>query len=162
VLGVVAVAALVKGVCDDVAGGSVGWAMLLLLGLLYLPGVLANFLNWRITADRSGLWLTGPWKVRHVPWDELRAAVYTRNGGVVELHRTAGETWALPSLGWPWMERMLRIRPSYVRAVEEITAMQAHPELRPTEESPVRDHGLPLGPVMVLLLACWTAAVLIV
>jgi hypothetical protein len=53
-------------------------------------------------------------------------------------------------------------RPSYVRAVEEITAMQAHPELRPTEESPVRDHGLPLGPVMVLLLACWTAAVLIV
>ncbi|MFI9580586.1 hypothetical protein ACIHCQ_01770 [Streptomyces sp. NPDC052236] len=40
--------------------------------------------------------------------------------------------------------------------------MHAHPELRPLEESPVRDHGVPLGPVMVLLLVCWTVAALIV
>ncbi|MDX3759376.1 hypothetical protein ACWDBO_27330 [Streptomyces mirabilis] len=39
--------------------------------------------------------------------------------------------------------------------------MHAHPELRPTEESPARAHGLPLGPLLAVLYALWAAALLI-
>ena len=157
-LGAAAAAAVIKFVLDEVRAGSLGWHVLPMLGLASVPGALATFLNWRITADRSGLWLAGAYKVRHLTWDELRAVVYT--GGVIEIRRADRKTWA-PSLGWPWMERRLRLRPSYVRAVEEISAMHARPELRPTEESPVRDHGLPLGPVLAVLYALWAAALLI-
>jgi hypothetical protein len=149
---------MIKFVLDEVKAGSLGWHVLPLLGLASVPGALATFLNWRITADRSGLWLAGAYKVRHLSWDELRAVVYT--GGVIEIRRADGKTWE-PSLGWPWMERRLRLRPSYVRAAEEISAMHTHPELRPTEESPARDHGLPLGPVLAVLYALWAAALLI-
>ncbi|MER5535502.1 hypothetical protein [Streptomyces mirabilis] len=157
-LGAVTAAAVIKFVLDEVRAGTLGWHVLPMLGLAFVPGALATFLNWRITADRSGLWLAGAYKVRHLTWDELRAVVYT--GGVVEIRRADGKTWA-PSLGWPWMERRMRLRPSYVRAVEEISAMHSHPELRPTEESPERDHGLPLGPVLAMLYALWAAALLI-
>jgi len=157
-LGAAIAAAMTKFVLDEVKAGSLGWHVLPMLGLASVPGALATFLNWRITADRSGLWLAGAYKVRHLTWDELRAAVYT--GGVIEIRRADRKTWE-PSLGWPWMERRLRLRPSYVRAVEEISAMHAHPELRPTEESPVRDHGLPLGPVLAVLYTLWAAALLI-
>jgi hypothetical protein len=97
--------------------------------------------------------------VRYLAWEELRAAVYT-SGGVLEIRRADGKTWA-PSLGWLWMERRLGLRPSYLRAAEEISAMHAHPELRPTEESPARAHGLPLGPLLAVLYALWAAALLI-
>jgi hypothetical protein len=123
-----------------------------------MPGVLATLLNWRVTADRSGLWLAGAYKVRHVTWEELRGAACT--DGVLEIGQVDGETWAL-SLGWPWMERRLRLRPSYVRAVEEISAMHAHPELRPADESPARDHGLPLGQVLAVLCVLWAVALLV-
>jgi hypothetical protein len=59
------------------------------------------------------------------------------------------------------MERRLGLRPSYLRAAEEISAMHAHPELRPTEESPARAQGLPLGPLLAVLYALWAAALLI-
>ncbi|MDT7655179.1 MAG: hypothetical protein QOI36_6590 [Pseudonocardiales bacterium] len=51
------------------------------LGLVFVPGALVNFLNWRITVV------------------------------VVETHRTDGQVWAPPSLGRLWMERRLRSRP---------------------------------------------------
>jgi hypothetical protein len=35
--------------------------------------------------------------------------------------------------------------------VEEVTALHAHPELRPIEQSPQRNQGRPLGPALVLL-----------
>ncbi len=50
-----------------------GWKVLLLPGPLTMAGPAASRLNWRVTADRSGLWLTGPWRVRHIPWEKLRA-----------------------------------------------------------------------------------------
>ncbi|MEV0735476.1 hypothetical protein AB0I51_05800 [Streptomyces sp. NPDC050549] len=158
VLGAVFVAAVIKFALDEVRAGTLGWHVLPLLGLAFAPGGLADFLNWRVTADRSGLWLAGAYKVRHLTWEELRAVAYT--GGVLEIRRVDGKTWA-PSLGWPWMERRLRVRPSYVRAVEEISAMHAHPELRPTEESQPRDRGLPLGPVLAVLYVLWAVALLI-
>ncbi|MCZ9355155.1 hypothetical protein NGM36_36330 [Streptomyces mutabilis] len=45
---------------------------------------------------------------------------------------------------------------------EEVTALHTHPQLRPTEPSTVREHGLPLGPVLVLVVVLAVSAVLIV
>ncbi len=156
--GAVFVAAVIKFGLDDFRAGALGWHVLPLLGLAFMPGVLATFLNWRVTADRSGLWLAGAYTVRHVTWEELRGVACT--DGVLEIGQVDGETWAL-SLGWPWMERRLRLRPSYVRAVEEISAMYAHPELRPADVSPARARGLPLGPVLAVLCVLWAVALLV-
>ena len=140
-----------------------GFRWNLLIHLLALP-IWINFtavlLNWRVTADSSGLWLTGAWTVRHVPWEQLRAAEHTDQGRV-EIRRTGGGTWQLTGLGEPRLERRLRLRPSYVRMAEEVTALHTHPELRPTEPSPPRDRGLPLGPVLLVLVCLAATAVLI-
>jgi len=119
--------------------------------LLCLPtwlGIAAELLNWRVTADSSGLWLSGRWKVRHLPWDDLRSARYTREGSVVM--RTAdGDDWRLSGLGMPKLERRFGLDPSYVRMAEEVTALRDHPELRPAEAAPGRGRGFPLGPVLL-------------
>ncbi|MEU9167929.1 hypothetical protein AB0D34_09050 [Streptomyces sp. NPDC048420] len=136
-----------------------GWEILPLLGLLMWTNLVAVLLNWRVTADDTGLWLAGAWRVRHVPWERLRAVQYTREGSV-EIRLSDGSTWHLMGLGEPWLERRLRLRPSHVRMVEEVTALLLHPELRPIDRSSPRDHGLPLGPVLLLLVALGTAAAL--
>ncbi|MGW0633136.1 hypothetical protein [Streptomyces sp. NPDC002758] len=58
-------------------------------------------------------------------------------------------------------ERLLRLRPSYARMVEEITALHAHPELRPIEQSPPRSQDRPLGPALVLLVGLVVISLLI-
>ncbi|MFK4101492.1 hypothetical protein ACI2L1_15685 [Streptomyces sp. NPDC019531] len=136
-----------------------GWEILPLLGLLMWINLTAILLNWRVTADSTGLWLAGAWTIRHVPWERLRAARYTDEGSV-EIRLSDGSTWHLTGLGEPRLERRLQLRPSYVRMVEKVTALQLHPELRPTDRSSPRDHGLPLGPVLLLLGALTTAAAL--
>ncbi|MCX4615589.1 hypothetical protein [Streptomyces mirabilis] len=45
--------------------------------------------------------------------------------------------------------------------VEEITALHAHPELRPIEQSPPRNQDRPLGPALVLLVALVVISLLI-
>lgn len=125
-----------------------GWKAALLPGPLSFAGPAATQLNWRVTADSSGLWLTGAWRVRHVPWERLRAARYTAEGNV-EIAMSDGGTWRLSGVGLPKAERRLNLHPSYVRMVEEVTALHAHPELRPTRPSSDRDHGLPLGPLLL-------------
>ncbi|MET7377840.1 hypothetical protein ABZT08_03300 [Streptomyces sp. NPDC005526] len=135
-----------------------GWKVLLLPGPLALAGPAANQLNWRVTADRSGLWLTGPWRVRHIPWEKLRAVRYTTDGDVrITLHD--GSVRELTDLGWPSLERRFHLRPSHVHMIEAVTALQAHPQLRPTEPASPRDRGHPLGPVLiafaVLTVASW-------
>ncbi|MEU2874815.1 hypothetical protein [Streptomyces sp. NPDC007070] len=135
----------------------------LLLPLLTLPvwiHLTALLLNWRATADSTGLWLTGAWTVRHIPWDRLRAARYTDQGSI-EIHRTDGTTWHLAGLGEPRLERRLRLRPAYVRMAEEISALGTRPELRPIEASARRDHGLPLGPFLLLLVGLAVTVALI-
>ncbi|MBK3563722.1 hypothetical protein [Streptomyces sp. MBT62] len=136
-----------------------GWEILPLLGLLMWINLAAVLLNWRVTADSTGLWLAGAWTVRHVPWERLRAAQYTAEGGV-EIRLSDGSTWHLTGLGEPRLERRLRLRPSYVRMVEEVTTLGLHPELRPNDRSSPSDHGLPLGPVLLLLVTLTTAAAL--
>ncbi|MET8097608.1 hypothetical protein ABZV29_14190 [Streptomyces sp. NPDC005236] len=123
------------------------------LFLLFLPvwgGTAAELLNWRVTADSSGLWLAGGWRVRHLPWDRLRSARYTRDGSV-EIGMPDGGAWRLPGLGMPKLERRLGRNPSYVRMTEEVTALRDHPELRPTEPVSGRGRGFPLGPVLLAL-----------
>lgn len=136
------------------------WHLLLLLALPVWTNLAAVLLNWRGTADNTGLWLTGAWTVWHVPWEQLRAAEYTKEGSL-EIRRSDGGTWHLAGLGEPRLERRLRLRPSYVRMAEEVTALRAHPELRPAVPSPPSDHGLPLGPVLLLLIGLAVTAGLI-
>ncbi|MEU3862369.1 hypothetical protein AB0F03_34390 [Streptomyces sp. NPDC028722] len=127
-----------------------GWKVLLLLGPLTLADAAAVQLNWRVTADSSGLWLAGAWKVRHVPWERVRAVRYTAEGSV-EIAMTGDGTWRLPGVGLPKAERRLNLCPSYVRMVQEVTALHTHPELRPTRPAPRADRGRPLGPVLLVL-----------
>ncbi|MFF4567205.1 hypothetical protein [Streptomyces sp. NPDC001435] len=129
-----------------------GWRAALLPGLLTWFGPAAKQLNWRVSADSSGLWLTGAWRVRHVPWERLRAARYTAEGSVL-ITMSDGSTWQLSGVGLPKAERRLNLYPSYVRMVDEITALHAHPELRPARSVFPRDRGLPLGPVLLVLTA---------
>lgn len=47
------------------------WDTLLMLATLVWISPTATALNWRVAADGTGLWLTGAWKTRHVPWEQL-------------------------------------------------------------------------------------------
>ncbi|MEU9136223.1 hypothetical protein AB0D33_09690 [Streptomyces sp. NPDC048404] len=123
-------------------------AAVFLLCLLTWLGNAAELLNWRVTADSSGLWLAGCWKVRHVPWNQLRSARCAEDG-TARIRMPGGEDWQLPGLGVPKLERRLGLEPSYVRMTREVTTLRRHPELRPVEPAPRRDRGFPLGPVML-------------
>ncbi|MEU6272302.1 hypothetical protein ABZ871_07750 [Streptomyces populi] len=120
-------------------------------------GSVAEMLNWRVTADSSGLWLSGRWKVRHLPWGDLRSVRYTKEGSV-RIRMPDGDDWRLSGLGMPKLERRLGLKPSYVRMAEEVTALRDHPELRPTEAVPGRGRGLPLGPALLVLTVLVAAA----
>ncbi|MEV6165925.1 hypothetical protein AB0L71_29225 [Streptomyces sp. NPDC052052] len=163
----VAAAAIAVGVVAGVWGltrslitDGFGWDVIPVLGLLMMVDLVAKLLNWRVTADSTGLWLTGAWKVRHAPWERVRAAEYTEDGSV-EVRLSGGEICQLTGLGWPSAERRLRIRPTYVRMVEEVTALRDHPELRPTGMARPREHGRPLGPLLLLLAGLGAVAALV-
>ncbi|MFE2419791.1 hypothetical protein [Streptomyces hokutonensis] len=136
-----------------------GWRALLLPGMLAFGGAAAEQLNWRVVADSSGVWLADAWRVRHVSWERLRSIRRTDDGSV-EMTTVDGGTWRLRGLGLPRAERRLGITPPYVRMVEEVTALRAHPELRPTEPVSPRDRGFPLGPgllaLTILVAVTWT------
>ncbi|MFE2533308.1 hypothetical protein [Streptomyces sp. NPDC059371] len=121
-----------------------------LLCLLTWLGTAAELINWRVTADSSGVWLTGVWKVRHVPWDRLRPVRYTKEGSV-ETRLPDGTDWRLPGLGMPKLERRFGLDPSCARMAREVNALRHHPELRPTEATDRRARGLPLGPALLTL-----------
>ncbi|MGX9887535.1 hypothetical protein [Streptomyces sp. NPDC002276] len=128
-----------------------GWRAILLPGLLTWSGPAAELLNWRVVADSSGLWLAGAWRVRHVSWERLRSIRRTDDGSVEMTTADGGTAWRLRGPGLPWAERRLGLTPSYVRMIDEVTDLRAHPELRPTEPVSRRDRGFPLGPVLLVL-----------
>ncbi|MEU5533612.1 hypothetical protein [Streptomyces sp. NPDC020362] len=58
----------------------------------------------------------------------------------------------------PRAQRHLKLRPSYVRIAEKVTALHAHPDRRPIVQCSPREHGLPLGPVLLLTVTAVVAA----
>ncbi|MEV6019484.1 hypothetical protein [Streptomyces sp. NPDC051997] len=144
---IVGAAANARTLVTDGFGVKAALYVLLLLSLL---ATAAQLLNWRVTADSSGLWLSGGWKLRHLPWEHLRSARYTRDGGV-EIGMPYGDDWRLPGLGMPMLERRFGRNPSYVRMTEEVAALRDHPELRPAEAVSGRVRGVPLGPALLVL-----------
>ncbi|MEV6191106.1 hypothetical protein AB0M19_01780 [Streptomyces sp. NPDC051920] len=124
--------------------------VLFTLVLLSWLGLAAELLNWRVTADSSGVWLTGWWKVRHVPWDRLGPVRYMKDGSA-ETRLPDGTGWRLSGLGVSKLERRLGFNPSCARMAEEVNALRHHPELRPTEPASRRARGLPLGPALFVL-----------
>ncbi|MFF3886881.1 hypothetical protein [Streptomyces sp. NPDC001914] len=124
--------------------------VLFTLVLLSWLGLAAELLNWRVTADSSGVWLTGWRKVRHVPWDRLGPVRYMKDGSV-ETRLPDGTGWRLSGLGVSKLERRLGFNPSCARMAEEVNALRHHPELRPTEPASRRARGLPLGPALFVL-----------
>ncbi|OXY84393.1 hypothetical protein BEK98_46440 [Streptomyces diastatochromogenes] len=61
-------------------------------------------------------------------------------------------------MGMPWAVRRLKLRPPYVHVAETVTVLHAHPDLRPTDQCSPREHGLPLGPVLLLTVTTVVAA----
>jgi hypothetical protein len=87
---------------------------------------------WRITADASGLRIhrLGS-RTRHLRWEDVTRAEYTREGHLVLRARKGVEGIRLDSVGVPGAERLLRLRNPAARAASEITAMVREPGLRP-------------------------------
>ncbi|MEU6080034.1 hypothetical protein [Streptomyces sp. NPDC047108] len=132
------------------------WYALLVVFLGSVLTVAAGMLNWRATADRDGLWLTGAWRVRHLPWDRLGIARY-ENGELRVRERGEGVVWSLrvaPSRFW---RRGESDDDPGRRAADEVTAMRVHPQLRPARISTRRERGWPVAPLIVLPLMAWTA-----
>ncbi|MCZ9355154.1 hypothetical protein NGM36_36325 [Streptomyces mutabilis] len=65
------------------------WDRIPLLGLSVWLNLAAVLANWRVAANRRGLWLTGAWTVRHIPWNQLKTAQYTDDGSVKIRSQTA-------------------------------------------------------------------------
>ncbi|MGI3227915.1 hypothetical protein ACRJ4B_33040 [Streptomyces sp. GTA36] len=133
---------------------------LALLGVLGLYGVVRvpMKLAWRITADRSGLWVTGLRGPRHVPWDDFRSV--RRQSFELKL-RWRGDNWSVAAPRWAWFERRQGLVHPYDALAAELTAMRTDPALRPTGESTAPERGRPLWPLVLVLGLVW-AAVLVV
>ncbi|WP_157865031.1 hypothetical protein [Streptomyces prasinopilosus] len=129
------------------------------LGLPWLVTAVATALTWRITADRDGLWVTGAWRVRRVPWDVITSVRHSDDG--IRVERAEGSPVGISPTGWAWLERRTGREPRAGRAVEEVRALLLRPELRPLEEAPTGRQGVPVGPPLVALSVLWGAAVLL-
>ncbi|MFJ2257697.1 hypothetical protein ACIOKD_05015 [Streptomyces sp. NPDC087844] len=115
-------------------------------------------LAWRITADRSGLWVTGLRGPRHVPWDDIRSV--RRRSFELKL-RWRDDDWSVAAPRWAWFERRRGLVHPYDALAAELSAMREDPALRPTGESTTPERGRPLWPLAVVLALAW-AAVLVV
>jgi hypothetical protein len=140
-----------------IAGDLSAWQLV----VVFLGGVggavlLAEKLRWRITADRTGLWLNGLRRPTHVPWDDLRSA----RGEAFELKlRWRGDgAWSVGAPRWPWLQRRFGLTHPYDALAAELTALHTDPALRPTGDSNERDRGRPLWPLATLLATVWVAA----
>ncbi|WP_137988801.1 PH domain-containing protein [Streptomyces vilmorinianum] len=147
-------AGAVWGLFSD--GFSWKWAV----GALFLVGLVssaATALSWRVTADSTGLWVRGPWRVRHVPWAEITAVRADHDS--IRIRTTGDDDAGLSPVGWSWLERRLGRSPAAVRAAATLRTLLHHPDLRPTVPSTRAQHGMPLGPLLTGATLLWAAAV---
>ncbi|MFD4562070.1 hypothetical protein ACFWP5_48545 [Streptomyces sp. NPDC058469] len=129
-------------------------ALLLFTGLMCAVRVPVK-LRWRVTADRTGIWLNRLRAPRHIPWDDLRSV--RRESFELQLSVRHGDDWSVAAPRWAWWQRRRgRIHP-YDALAAELSAMIADPALRPTGEGDEKEHGRPLWPFAVLLGLGWTA-----
>jgi hypothetical protein len=140
-----------NGLKQYVLGGLAG-----VFGVLVLPQMLA----WRITADRSGLWLNGWRRTKHIEWDHLLTVQCSGPVLTVDSRRASFPTWTVRAERWRWLERKLRLVHPYERTAAEITAMWREPALRPEGEYGGR--GRPLWPLGAVLAVLWVAALVLV
>ncbi len=135
------------------------WKLVLAVALgLYGAARVPVKLAWRITADRSGLWVTGLRGPRHIPWDDIRSV--RRRSFELKL-RWRGDDWSVAAPRWAWFERRRGLVHPYDALAAELSAMREDPALRPTGESTTPERGRPLWPLAVVLALVW-AAVLVV
>ncbi|MFF3483714.1 hypothetical protein ACFYXC_10555 [Streptomyces sp. NPDC002701] len=125
-----------------------------LYGAVRVPVKLA----WRITADRSGLWVTGLRGPRHVPWDDIRSV--RRRSFELKL-RWRDDDWSVAAPRWAWFERRRGLVHPYDALAAELSAMRKDPALRPTGESTAPERGRPLWPLAVVLALAWAAALVL-
>ncbi|WP_105973536.1 hypothetical protein [Streptomyces geranii] len=128
-------------------------AFVVVLGLLGAAHV-AMKLAWRVTADRSGVWISGLRGPRHVPWDELRFV--RRRGLELKIDWQEGD-WAVSAPRWGWLQSRRGLTHPYDALAAELTAMRLDAELRPTGESGAAERGRPLWPLAVALAGMWVA-----
>jgi hypothetical protein len=126
-----------------------------LLGGLAGATLVPRKLCWRITADRTGIWLNGLRRPRHVPWADLRSA--RRQAFELQLRVRDGDHWDVSAPRWPWLQRKRQLTHPYDALAAELAAMIADPALRPTGESGEKERGRPLWPFAVLLGIAWIA-----
>ena len=112
-------------------------------------------LSWRITADRTGIWLTGLRRPRHIPWDDLRSA--RREGFDLKLRWRGGDTWVVAAPHSARLQRRRGLTHPYDALAAELSAMIADPALRPTGESGEEERGRPLWPFAAVLGIAWIA-----
>ncbi|MFE4053836.1 hypothetical protein [Streptomyces sp. YIM B13518] len=136
------------------------WSLLWLAVVLpWLVTSVSTALTWRITADRNGLWVTGAWRVRRVPWDVITSVRHSDDG--IRISRAEGSSVGVSPTGWTWLERRLGREPGAERVTGEVRALLLRPELRPSAEAPSGQQGMPVGPPLVALSVLWGAAVLL-
>ncbi|MDX3751065.1 hypothetical protein [Streptomyces sp. AK08-02] len=129
------------------------------LALISLLGLYGAFrvpmkLAWRVTADRSGVWVTGLRGPRHVPWDELRFV--RRRSLELKIDWQDGD-WAVSAPRWGRLQRRRGLTHPYDALAAELTAMRLDADLRPTGESGAAERGRPLWPLAAVLVAVWAA-----
>lgn len=128
------------------------------VSVLWFAHVAATALNWRVTADSAGLWVCGAWRVRHVPWDAVRAVSHVGDG--IRVATSDGDELRLAPTGWSWLDRRSGRRPAAREAAETLGVLIRHPHLRPVGPAAAPGHGLPLGPLLVTAAVLWAAALL--
>ncbi|SEE36763.1 hypothetical protein SAMN05216489_06357 [Streptomyces sp. 3213] len=129
-------------------------ALLLAIGLMGALVVPVK-LGWRLTADRTGIWLNRLRAPRHISWDDLRSV--RRESFELQLRVRGGDNWSVSAPRWPWLERKRGLTHPYDTLAAELSAMIADPALRPTGESGEEERGRPLWPYAVVLGIAWIA-----
>ncbi|AXG81459.1 hypothetical protein [Streptomyces paludis] len=123
-------------------------SVLLIIALPFTLRDASLALNWRITADQQGVWVTGAWRTRRIPWDRLHRVRAEAEG--IRIKVVGGSEHTLPGR-----------RPAALRAEEELNVLRGRPELRPGRDAGPGEQGMPVGPVIVVVAVLWAVAVLL-
>ncbi|MFG2128024.1 hypothetical protein ACGFNV_09510 [Streptomyces sp. NPDC048751] len=123
--------------------------------------MLPNLLAWRVTADSTGLWVSGLRRTQHVAWDHIRVVLAKRGELMIDSRRTSFDAWTVPSARWQWLERRAGLLHPHERTAAEITAMWREPSARPTGETDERRRERTLWPLAVVVAVVWTAALVL-